>query len=713
MGHAASDVRITPVAEGLRDPMEIAVAKDGDVYIVEREGRILRVRPRTGGIFEIGQLKVAGVNAADPDSWLTREDGLLGIALDPKFDQNRRLFLYYSDPQKPVIRLSRFTLKDGVIDPVSELKLLEVATERAFKVSHQGGSLAFSPDGLLFLSTGDNTNPFESLGHAPLDMRDGRDAFDSSRSAANTNDLRGKILRIRPTETGYEIPAGNLFPPGTPKTRPEIYAMGCRNPFRISINPKTGTLYWGDVGPDALKDTARGPTGYDEVNQAKKPGNFGWPLFIGNNFPYPWVDFATGKPTGTNDPAAPKNIGVRNTGLTDLPPAQPAFIWYPYASSREFPALGAGTRSVMAGPVFFHDPKRPWNLLDAKDDASLLIYDWSRGRMWKAKLDPQESLQSIAPLADNLRHPMDLEMGADGLVWLLEYGSNWYLNRDGRLRSVTANSGNRAPEFTVLPVPGRENTFTAAGLKDPDHDRVDFHWFVTEGADERDLGAEPVVTVPLSSARELRGVATDGKGAVTVVRIPLDARKTDPPLALNLPGKPASLASGESLAFEITSTVPPAEAMTQLRVRYIPPTGHDAGGPQLSAQAAELIAARACVACHSIEQKSIGPRFLDVSLRFRNRPDALTYLRERLKNGSQGDWGEVPMPPQAALTDDEAQTLLPSILALSEGIAVERGKLKGVITLPAVPPAAAPGGEWEILAETPDHLPARLRLPAQ
>ena len=88
---------------------------------------------------------------------------------------------------------------------------------------HSGGSLTFGPEGDLFISAGDNTNPFESDGYVPIDERAGRSAWDSQKSAGNANDLRGKILRIHPQADGtYTIPPGNLFPSGTPNTRPEI-----------------------------------------------------------------------------------------------------------------------------------------------------------------------------------------------------------------------------------------------------------------------------------------------------------------------------------------------------------------------------------------------------------------------------------------------------------------------------------------------------------
>ena len=134
------------LATGLRDPMEVAISPDGDLFVVEREGRVLRINPGTGGLFEIGNIAVHAVRETEPESNYGREDGLLGIALDPQFSKNGRIFIYYSAADVLANRLSRFTIKNGKLDPASELKLLEVPTQRANKVCHQGGSVKFGPD---------------------------------------------------------------------------------------------------------------------------------------------------------------------------------------------------------------------------------------------------------------------------------------------------------------------------------------------------------------------------------------------------------------------------------------------------------------------------------------------------------------------------------------------------------------------------------------
>ena len=152
-----------------------------------------------------------------------------------------------------------------------------------------------------------------------MDERIGRSPFDAQKGSSNTHDLRGKILRITPKRDGtYTIPRGNLFSPDGTEGRPEIFAMGCRNPFRFSVDQKTGYVYWGDVGPDSGIDSELGPQSYDEWNQAKSPGNYGWPYFEANNKAYPMLDFETKKIGESQNPLRPINDSPNNTGARGI-----------------------------------------------------------------------------------------------------------------------------------------------------------------------------------------------------------------------------------------------------------------------------------------------------------------------------------------------------------------------------------------------------------
>ncbi len=362
------------------EPMDLAVLPDGRVLHVTRQGHVWLHDPDTG-------LKTL---AAQLDVYQHDEEGLQNIALDPNFKQNGWIYLYYSppldtpvdDPATPtvnegdapefgtpedfaafegVIRLSRFQWNErtDTIDLGSEEQILDVPVDRGI-CCHVGGDIVFDRAGNLYLSTGDDTNPFQSDGYAPIDEREGRNpAFDAQRTAANTNDLRGKILRITPTAGGgYTIPDGNLFEDNDPLTRPEIYLMGLRNPFRIEYNLEEGELYVADYSPDAqTPNPLRGPAGHGKWFIATEPGNYGWPYCATAELPYVDYDFATGVSGESFDCANPVNESPHNTGLTDLPPVTQPQVWYTYTLSAEFPELETGGIGPMAGPAYQFDRK--------------------------------------------------------------------------------------------------------------------------------------------------------------------------------------------------------------------------------------------------------------------------------------------------------------------------------------------------------------------
>lgn len=424
----------------IKEPMELAVAPDGRVFYVDLYGSVRVWNPKTSATTEIASIKVFH------DRPRGMEDGMLGITLDPKFSQNNWVYMFYSTPETKQDSngkktgenlVSRFTLKGDKLDLDSEKVLLRVQTQRE-TCCHQGGSLAFDAAGNLFISTGDNTNPFASDGFAPMDERDGRSPWDAQKSSANPNDLRGKILRIHPEPDGtYTIPKGNLFPVGTEGARAEIYVMGNRNPYRISIDSKTGFLYWGEVGPDAGGPKAeRGPAGFDEINQAREAGFFGWPYFIADNKPYIDWNFETKTSGPAYDAAAPINDSPFNTGRKELPPAQPSMIAYPASASTRFPAVGSGGRTAMAGPVYrFDENLKSPGKLPREYDNTLFIYEWSRNWIIAVKLDENGKMVKMEPFLKGMtfKRPVDMELGPDGCLYVIEYGTNWGNNTDTQI----------------------------------------------------------------------------------------------------------------------------------------------------------------------------------------------------------------------------------------------------------------------------------------
>jgi cytochrome c len=552
------------------DPMELAVTPDGRVIFIERGG-LVKIWSEVGGQPSTRVAGVLNVTTA-------LEDGLLGMALDPAFMDNGWIYIYYSPVGTNAHnRLSRFTLKDDVLDPASESIVIDVPTQRQ-ECCHSGGSVAFGPDGLLYLSIGDNTNPFASDGFAPIDERPGRMPWDAQKSSASTGDLRGKILRIRPLrDGGYEIPDGNLFPKDGSIGRPEVYVMGCRNPFRISIDPVMNWLYFGDVGPDSdtISDT-RGPKGHDEFNQIRTAANCGWPYFIGNNKTYHDYDFATEDPGAPFNPSAPVNDSPNRTGSRTLPPATPAWVWYPYGKSDEFPMMGSGGRCAMGGPTY----RRAWlierfgvldeHALPPSMDGVTFMYEWARGKLFAVRTDDSGALLAIdAFLSDHtFIRPHELELGPDGRLYLIEWGSEFGgQNTDSRITRIGWYAqGKRPPRVVATAKPtngatplkvsfdargsesrsGSKGT-TGAGTPAP----LEIGWdFDADGAlDARGPVAEHTFTTP--GVRRVCVTARDSAGMERSELVEVHAGNTAPAIRFETPAPGTIVADGDAIRYRV------------------------------------------------------------------------------------------------------------------------------------------------------------------
>lgn len=241
---------------GLMVQAEPIPGDTGHALVLTKDGLIRRVSLTNASAQPSVFLDVRSRMHSAPDG----EEGLLGLAFAPDYATSGRFYVHYTAPgDTPTIRgfpgrvgrISRFTASGGTAALSSEQVLLEVYQPY---LNHNGGALAFGPDGMLYIALGD-----------------GGLSGDPHNNAQNLNTLLGKILRVDVSgPSGYTVPADNPFAGGG--GLPEIYAYGLRNPWRMSFDRVTGQLWAGDVGQ----------SGWEEVNRIVAGGNYGWSQFEGH-----------------------------------------------------------------------------------------------------------------------------------------------------------------------------------------------------------------------------------------------------------------------------------------------------------------------------------------------------------------------------------------------------------------------------------------------
>lgn len=628
------------LAGDLDEPMEIAITHKGDVLIVERKGGVKLYQASSQTVKQIASLKV----------YSGQEDGLLGLAMDPDFRNNNFVYMYYSPVgAKPVQRVSRFLFKDDSLQLTSEKILLEIPTQRE-ECCHSAGSLAFGKDGNLFIAVGDNTNPHNPGYYNSIDERKGRENWDAQRTAGNTNDLRGKILRIHPEPDGtYTIPEGNLFPKGTPKTKPEIFTMGCRNPYRINTDLKRGWLFWGDVGQNTIDNPKRGPISYDEFHLATRAGFFGWPYFAGPNSPYTDFDFATEKIGPFFDPQKPVNQSVNNTGLTELPPAQGALIYYSYDESKEFKHLGTGGKSPISGPVFYTDLYKE-NINDTTRhlheyfNGKVFIAEWMRDWINVISVDENGKLDSIEPFMRGtaFHHPIELEIGPDGMLYLLDYGTNWFSkNSDAALHRIEYHRGEKK-----IQAPKSGTSANANALPEIDisvEGNQSFYW-------------------PNGSIKYSIDVKDKEDGTLKGGQIPEN----------NVQMTVSSAAMGTDVAMVAQSH----ELVASAQPDFAPINNSD------------------CRACHAMSDKSVGPSYLAIAERYDADQATIKKLANKIIQGGSGAWDEThAMSAHPQLSEEDASQMVRYILSLKDEAAMTKKiKSTGILT----PDTKSAAGEYVI-----------------
>ncbi|MFC3505514.1 ThuA domain-containing protein [Micromonospora krabiensis] len=534
------------------EPHGLTIAPDGTVFYVGKAacpsgpiadwsnpnvglgcGTIHSWDPRTKQVKLLTTLPVMG-NRGSGSELVKNEEGLLGIVPDPAFADNGWLYVYWM-PHESIDRVkrigqrtvSRFTYDRTAqtIDQATRKDLLQFPVQ-IHSCCHAGGGMAFDDKGNLYVGSGDNNSSEGSQGYSGNNWTqeyEGISFQDARRTSGNTNDLAGKIIRIHPEPDGtYTIPEGNLFPPGTEKTRPEIYVMGVRNIARLQIDPERQWLTAGWVGPDASSPSPiLGPAKYETATIITSAGNQGWPYCMGNRQPYRDRSSTDASVlTGWYDCDNLKNESPRNTGLVNIPPARDNMIWYsPDGGGPVFPKrtdgsglptyvaadatytqpyLRGGGQAIMSGPTYHRDR------VDTNSGVAWPAYwddKWFIGDQSNANnrvavtVDPAgvpqaapplyaESLRAIIPSGngDNrLQSWMDAKFGPDGALYLLDYGGGFFsLHPNQKLIRITYTGGapTPAPAATSVAVQNKPLTVAFTGSRSGG---VSYRWEFGDG----------------------------------------------------------------------------------------------------------------------------------------------------------------------------------------------------------------------------------------
>lgn len=341
------ELDLEPFVDGLRSPLLLTHADDGTdrSFVVEQGGTIRIVEG--GEVASQAFLDVSDLTDA------RGEQGLLGLAFHPDFERNGRFFINYTDLAGDTV-VASYHADDGTADPNSAEVVLKIDQPYA---NHNGGHLAFGPDGYLYIATGD-----------------GGSAGDPQGNGQDRDALLGKLLRIDVDGDPYEIPPSNPFADDG-EGAPEVWAYGLRNPWRFSFDGDTDTLWIGDVGQGELEEI-------DRVPDDKGGLNFGWNEMEGSRC----YDGRDCDPSGKVLPVTEygHDLGCSITGGfvyrgAEFPALRGGYFFADYCSGNIW-AIDATTRSGVE-PTLLLSSERALSSFGQDDDGELYVIDIGAGEV--------------------------------------------------------------------------------------------------------------------------------------------------------------------------------------------------------------------------------------------------------------------------------------------------------------------------------------------
>lgn len=509
-------------------------ARDGRLFIWSKDGRVFRA--------ENGALVDPPVLDISAEVGNFHDHGLLGLALDPNFEQNGHLYLLYrvdppalgvgGDPdgnQASIGRVTRYTLSGGAADPASRLVLLGEGADSGVPMTHDShgvGALAFGDDGTLLVATGDgasfagmddgttgNSRADQALASGILRPEENVGAFRAQR----LDSLSGKILRLDPA-TGDGVPSNPFYDPAAPRSaRSRVWSYGLRNPFRVALQPGTGSTDPADGRPGVLYIGDVGYNAWEELNVADRGGqNFGWPLYEGLG---EQPEYTTSAVAAAHWPADPR---------------APLVTW-----GHGNPTAGVGVElpgSCVIGGAFY-----PGGAYPEAFQGAYVAGDLTGGWLKAFQIAPDGTVAATLDLVDGSAVPIAIAAHP-------QTGDIYWLHNLAELHRVTS-SANRAPipslaitsdrELAMGPWIFRWVTFDAGASIDPEGEPLAFRWEFDDGKGGSDEVAPDRTFVVLAwrpRAFEVTLRVTDAGGASALARTQVWLGNQAPVATITSPG---------------------------------------------------------------------------------------------------------------------------------------------------------------------------------
>jgi glucose/arabinose dehydrogenase len=585
------------VFSGLNQPTAVRFASDGRVFVAEKSGIVKvfdNLTDSTPAVF--ADLRTQVYNLWDR--------GLLGLALDPAFPSNPWVYVLYAHdaaiggtaprwgsvggtsdacPTPPgatddgcVIsgRLSRLQASGNTMIG-SEQVLIEDWCQQY--TSHSIGSLAFGPDGALYVSGGDGASfafvdygqdgsPLNPCGDPPVGVGGTQSPPTAEGGALRSQDVRttsdpaglnGTILRVDPA-TGAGLPGNPFYASGDANMR-RIVAYGLRNPFRISVRPGTDEVWVGDVGWNA----------WEEINRLTSPAdgtadNFGWPCYEGDL----------------------RQNGYDAANLTlceNLYNAGSAAVVAPYFRYHHndlvFPAdvCPKGGSSVTGlSFAFYNGGNYPLAYRGA-----LFFADYTRRCIWSVEAGPNglPDLAKVRTFVAGAAQPVDVQIGPGGDLFYVDLG--------GTIRRIRYFSQNQPPTAVISAVPTSGPApltvaFDGTGSGDPDGDPITYAWDLDgDGAFDDATSATTSTTYQTAGTYTPRLQVTDTSGATGVASVTISAGNTPPRPVIDTPPDPTTWRVGDTIPFsghatdDQDGTLPSSALSWSLIMHHCPSTCHE------------------------------------------------------------------------------------------------------------------------------------------